>query len=118
MIDIASISLLFVVDMLTKSLLCVKQELSEPERLEGELLIRRLQAELRTEEMRLVLLKKIRQTQILAAAQQQQQQVNLSAATAAAAAQAAQSQSVAMDYKSTNNNHTQKHHHQHSMGNL
>lgn len=36
-------------------------------------MIRRLQAELRTEEMRLVLLKKIRQSQILAAAQQQQQ---------------------------------------------
>ena len=49
------------------------KELSESERLEGELLIRRLQAELRTEEMRLVLLKKIRQSQILAAAQQQQQ---------------------------------------------
>ena len=38
------------------------------------MLIRRLQAELRTEEMKLVLLKKIRQTQILAAQQQQQQQ--------------------------------------------
>lgn len=53
------------------------QDLTESERLERKLLIQRLQAELRTEEMRLVLLKKIRQTQLLAAQQQQQQQVNL-----------------------------------------
>ena len=50
------------------------QERSAEEQLERELLIRRLQAELRTEEMKLVLLKKIRQTQILAQQQQQQQQ--------------------------------------------
>ena len=48
--------------------------MTETERLESQLLIQRLQAELRTEEMRLVLLKKIRQTQLLAAQQQQQQQ--------------------------------------------
>lgn len=50
--------------------------MTETERRESQLLIQRLQAELRTEEMRLVLLKKIRQTQLLAA-QQQQQQTNL-----------------------------------------
>lgn len=57
--------------------------MSETDRLEGELLIQRLQAELRTEEMRLVLLKKIRQTQLLAAQhqQQQQQQINLTSAS-------------------------------------
>ena len=55
--------------------------MSETDRLEGELLIQRLQAELRTEEMRLVLLKKIRQTQLLAAQHQQQQQINLTSAT-------------------------------------
>ena len=43
--------------------------------MEREKLIRLLQAELRTEEMRLVLLKKIRQTQLIAAQQQQQQQL-------------------------------------------
>lgn len=53
--------------------------MSENERIEGELLIKRLQAELRTEEMRLVLLKKIRQTQLLAAQHQQQQQITLTA---------------------------------------
>ena len=58
------------------------QEPSGAERLEGELLIRRLQAELRTEEMKLVLLKKIRQTQILA---QQQQQANAAAIAAPSA---------------------------------
>jgi len=55
--------------------------MSETDRLEGELLIQRLQAELRTEEMRLVLLKKIRQTQLLAAQHQQQQQINLTSAS-------------------------------------
>ena len=55
--------------------------MSETDRLEGELLIQRLQAELRTEEMRLVLIKKIRQTQLLAAQHQQQQQINLTSAT-------------------------------------
>ena len=58
--------------------------MTETERLDSQLLIQRLQAELRTEEMRLVLLKKIRQTQLLAAQQQQQQQqqqANLTAAS-------------------------------------
>ena len=55
--------------------------MSETERLEQKLLIQRLQAELRTEEMRLVLLKKIRQTQLLAAQQQQQQQINATASS-------------------------------------
>jgi len=57
----------------------VSQDLSESEKEERQLLIQRLQAELRTEEMRLVLLKKIRQTQLLAA--QHQQQINLTPTT-------------------------------------
>lgn len=56
------------------------QEISDDERLERQRLIQRLQAELRTEEMRLVLIKKLRQTQLIAA---QQQQLSLAAAAAA-----------------------------------
>lgn len=57
---------------ITSLFLRVLQKMTENEMLEHQLLIERLQAELRTEEMRLVLLKKIRQSQLLAAQQQQQ----------------------------------------------